>query len=233
MNPHDDSEGPDLLAAEYVLGVLDDADRHAAEARLERDPAFAAEVAAWTGRLGPLAETAAPVSPPPELWARIDAALERPAATPRAANDDAPLRFWRGLALAASALAAASVAAVVVLVSRPEPTAFQVATLATPDGEAAVTLAFNPRTGALLVSPAAGLRPGEARPHLWLMEPGGGVQLVGAVEPGHAATHQLPEDLAALARTAEGAAVSLEPAGRERPLTPAGPVVASGKFSRL
>jgi anti-sigma-K factor RskA len=236
MSDHDGHEEADLQAAEYVLGVLDAAGRAAAEARMARDRAFAEDVARWTERLGPLAEGAPEAPPPPELWERIEASITPGAAAsrPAAANDNAAgVRFWRRLALGASTAAAASVAAVVLLLARPDPAVVQVATLATPQGEATVMLAFNPRTRALLVTPGAGLRTGRAVPHLWLMEPGGGVRLVGAIDPEEAATHSLPEDLALRARSAEGAAVSLEPPGRTPAAAPAGPVVASGRFTRL
>ena len=44
-------EEADLLAAEYVVGVLDLAERAAVEARLRHDTGFAARVAAWEGHL--------------------------------------------------------------------------------------------------------------------------------------------------------------------------------------
>ena len=59
----DDQDPPDL-AGEYVLGTLDGAARAAAEARLARDPAFAAAVSAWQDRLAPLATLTAPADPP-------------------------------------------------------------------------------------------------------------------------------------------------------------------------
>jgi anti-sigma-K factor RskA len=66
-----DTEDLDALAAEYVLGSLDDAERTAAEARLLADGGFRARVAAWQQRLQPLADIAAPVEPPAGLRERI------------------------------------------------------------------------------------------------------------------------------------------------------------------
>ena len=57
---HDDDLGghepptTDLLAAEYVLGVLDAAQRREAQARIDRDPAFARLVSEWDARLAPM-----------------------------------------------------------------------------------------------------------------------------------------------------------------------------------
>ena len=219
------------LAAEYALGVLDAAGRGEAEARLKKDPAFAAEVDAWTERLGPLAEAVPSVEPPPEVWGRVAAAIDR---SPRAANDDSrAVRLWKGLALGASALAAASVAAVVVFLARPEQPQTQVATHATPQGATAVVVAFDPETGALLVTPAPGLQSAGHTPHLWLVAPGGGVQLVGAIDPAKAATHHLPPDLSRRARAASGLALSLEPQGHKPIDKPGGPTVAAGNFADL
>src|SRR6476620_6110881 len=99
------------LAAEYVLGVLDAGERRAAERRLAQDAAFAAEVAFWEERLGPLANEVPPVTPPAQVWSRIDSAL---APNARPVNLWNSLFFWRWSALASAALAAASLAVVYV-----------------------------------------------------------------------------------------------------------------------
>ena len=72
------SEDDDLIAAEYVLGVLDSAARAAAEASIRRDPDFAAAVQAWEHRLEGLNDDFAPASAPnlmPAIEAREAKAL--------------------------------------------------------------------------------------------------------------------------------------------------------------
>lgn len=64
------------LAAEYVLGTLGAPERAELEERAESDAALRGLVEAWQLRLAPLDETTPPVEPPPELWPRIEAALE-------------------------------------------------------------------------------------------------------------------------------------------------------------
>src|SRR5262249_16799819 len=68
----DDTIGPaesgDLIAAEYVLGVLSAEERRAVARRLAQEPALAAEVAFWEERLGGLADAVAPVTPPAATW---------------------------------------------------------------------------------------------------------------------------------------------------------------------
>lgn len=220
-----------MLAAEYVLGLLDLAERREAEARMRRDGAFSAEVQAWAERLAPLAEDVGEAAPSPEVWARIARELDRP---DLAANDDQrALRTWRRLALGASGLAAASLAAVMLLLARPPEPAAQVAALTTPQGATALVVAFDPDTGALLVTPGPGLRAAGHTPHLWLVNPDGGVQLVGAIDPAKAVTHDLPPALSRRAGAASGLALSLEPPGHRPIDRPGGPTVATGEFADL
>ena len=103
-NDHSALPDDELLAAEYALGVLTGTDRAAAQRLLERDRNFARMVAAWEQRLAPWAGEIAEVSPPPQVWEAIAAAL--PAAAAPSAGLWQSLAFWRGFALA-SALAAA------------------------------------------------------------------------------------------------------------------------------
>ena len=73
----------ELLAAEVALGVLTGAERAAAEARVAREPAFAAMVEHWDERLSPWAREIAETAPTPQVWERIAAALP-PQRVPRA-----------------------------------------------------------------------------------------------------------------------------------------------------
>lgn len=79
LTPEEDA---DLLAAEYVLGVLDLADRSAAEVRLRRDVTFAMRVAAWENRMADLNADFADV-PAPDVFARVEARLFPPVLAPQ------------------------------------------------------------------------------------------------------------------------------------------------------
>ncbi len=80
----DTPEGGDpIVAGEYVLGVLDASERSAVAQRIEREPAFASEVASWEERLGGFADEVKPVTPPDAAWSRIEAAIAAPAPSPR------------------------------------------------------------------------------------------------------------------------------------------------------
>jgi anti-sigma-K factor RskA len=66
---------PNTRAAEYVLGTLDPAERIEAQALISSDPAFAALVRYWEGRLGELHALADSVDPPAAVWDAIKAKL--------------------------------------------------------------------------------------------------------------------------------------------------------------
>src|SRR5690242_21077978 len=75
---HSDTPPPDddnLVAGEYVLGVLDASERRAVAQRVERQAELAREVAYWEEKLGGLADSVRPVTPPEAVWSRVEAAL--------------------------------------------------------------------------------------------------------------------------------------------------------------
>ncbi len=76
MTDTDDTDTPDMLAAEYVLGTLASNEREQAQSLIANDPAFAQLVHGWEQRLGQLHAMVAPVEPPPETWSRIQARIE-------------------------------------------------------------------------------------------------------------------------------------------------------------
>jgi anti-sigma-K factor RskA len=121
----------DLLAAEYVLGVLDGAERAGVLRRADTDDALNGAILAWEMRLAPLAAIVPPVAPPAALWERVEATCGLTAATllPAAAPVPAAkssgfwtaLGFWRVSTAVGFGLAAAL--AVVAFINRPLPPA--------------------------------------------------------------------------------------------------------------
>lgn len=121
----------DLLAAEYVLGVVEGPEREEIVLRADRDAAFGAAITAWEERLAPLAAIVAPVTPPVALWPRVEAScgllaaplspIAKPAQAAKARGFWNALGFWRGMTALGFGLAAA--VAVVAVVNRPMPPA--------------------------------------------------------------------------------------------------------------
>lgn len=243
-DPSSDDPGPDdarALAGELALRVLSPAEEASARLREQADPAFAAEVEAWNEHLAGFAAEVRGVEPSPGVWPRILAAIDP------AANDNGRLGFWRGWAIGSTGLLAASLVAVAVLISRPAPVAetivqpqpaggvTRVATLTLSEGGApAVTIAYDTVTGNLFVAPTTAMAGEAGVPHLWLVRPEGGVQLVGAIDGDGVSRRTLSEALAGQAGTATAVAISIEAPGTTPPSdAPQGPVVASGELQQL
>ncbi|HEY1544981.1 MAG TPA: anti-sigma factor [Xanthobacteraceae bacterium] len=137
MTDDTETDTPDVLAAEYVLGTLASNEREQAQAMIENDPAFAQLVRAWEQRLGQLQAMVGPVEPPPETWARIQARLDgtdpsavmllpHPDDAARVAAESNVVRLrrrvgrWRQATAGLAAIAAALIAFVVTSVLDPD-----------------------------------------------------------------------------------------------------------------
>ncbi len=241
-DPTTDPETDDaVLAGELALRVLEPLDEARARARAEVDPAFAAEVETWNDRLAAFVSEVQPVAPSADVWPRIADRIG-------VANDnDGRVGFWKTWALGATTLLVASLGAVAFMAGRPsqivtvpaEPVPAEggvtrVATLTLESGATAVTLAYDTATGGLFLMPSPELASQDGVPHLWLVRPEGGVQLVGAIDGSEASRRELDTALTTIAGSAKAMAISIEPVGRTpADDTPGGPVVASGELQRL
>jgi anti-sigma-K factor RskA len=233
-----DKDADDVLAGELALRILPQAEEATARDREQSDPAFAGRVARWNEDLARLADEIAPVRPSVALWPRIAAG----AFGAVAANDNGRVAFWRRWAIGSTGLLAASVAALAVMVTQPEPVlepaapqggVTRVATLTLESGTAAVTLAYDAGTGHLFLSPSDAMVGDPRVPHLWLMMPDGNLQLVGAFNGTEPGMHNLDAPMADMANQAMAVAVSMEEPGHTPSTQPDGPVVAQGEISRL
>jgi anti-sigma-K factor RskA len=112
-----DAQGRDEFAAEFVLGTLEARDAVRVATAILTDADLARRVVAWEARLAPLAGLAVPEAPPPDLWRRIEAQLDRTAAP-------APRRRWANpwrFASFAGAAVAAGLATFILLRPAPAP----------------------------------------------------------------------------------------------------------------
>jgi len=201
----------DLLAAEYVLGVLGAEERRQAEFRLASEPGFAAEVASWEARLGGLAEGIPAVAPPAMVWEGIEARLA----------------FWRTFAIASAALAAASMAALVYLAQAPSQRAPLLARLNAESGQASFVAAVSEGGDRVTIVPAALLSGGQQKAfELWLIPPGDKPHSLGLIDPSRPVRINVPKSLLPQVNSNAVLAVSLEPPGGSPTGQPAGPVIA-------
>ncbi|VXC10164.1 conserved hypothetical protein [Luteimonas sp. 9C] len=251
----DDNGGPeppraDLLAGEYVLGVLDAPARASAEARIARDPGFARLVAEWDVRLAPWFAEFPAADVPAHVWPRIRTALGW---TPVAARPEGlwhSTGFWRGATALAAVVAIVAVlagrmpvdderASPVVVAPTPAPVpapapapaidALPVTTLAHEDGSPAWLASVDAGQGRVLVVPVPADVDAAGRvAELWLIPEGGAPTSLGLLP--HDRTHavEVPAALQAALVTGATLAVSLEPPGGSPGNAPTGPVVASG-----
>lgn len=233
MNEPTDHRGvpdDDLLAAEYVLGVLSGTDRAAAVRLRERDRNFALLVAAWEERLAPWTAGIAEVPAPPHVWDRIAASL--PAATARQnAGWWHSLAFWRGLSLATGTLAAACLGALIYLGNAPQ-NAPLVASI-DGGGHRHFVATIDTRSGSIAVVPAAFSADATRVPELWLIPADGKPRPLGLLAADRAVTIAIPAELTALTVSNAVLAVSLEPPGGSTTGQPTGPVIATGKLTSL
>ena len=239
--PIPDDYTPVDMAAEYVLGVLDDEDRARLTARLDRDPAYRAHDEAWERRLAPLLDEVAPGKPSDRLWMRLESVLT-PTATVLPFRRRPPLgsrvEIWRA---ASAGLAAAVVGLVMILVSRPNPEirrpraaplatsgAVLTASLTTRGGKVLWVAVVEPSRRDVTVIPVAGLTHRGRSPELWIIPAGGKPKSVGVLAD---ARGTVPSPVLDGAKADETLAVTLEPMGGSPSGAPTGPVVASGALT--
>lgn len=234
--PRDDDS---VLAAEYVLGVLDAEERIALQARIDRDPDFARHVEAWENHLAGLNTAFDEVEPP----AHLKDALERRLFTN---IDSAPqaglariwnsVRFWRAGAFAATA--ALALLAIVTLREPPSPPATGetlLASLVTEQGNTRFVVLYDSSAQTLRASLVEGDTPAASDYELWFVPAASGgapisLGLIGG--EGEKAPH-VPANLQGDFTDGATIAISLEPAGGSATGSPTGPVVAAAPVKKI
>ncbi|QZH75607.1 MAG: anti-sigma factor [Erythrobacter sp.] len=191
--------GPDIMAGEYALGVLEGADLAIAQRRYLSDREFAARVEWWRHRLGCMAEAAGEFDPSEQVWPAIErrlfsdreggGAMEDPRVRPSTRG----LPGWSlGLGMAISAAAAAALTFVFVQPAGQPPVApvetaapvageRLVAQLASEDGALTLAGLVDGQTGQLSLN-IGGFAPAEGQAtELWVVPEGGAPQSLGLI----------------------------------------------------
>ncbi len=231
--PLPERDGDDMLAAEYVLGVLSAEQRQFAVLRIEREPAFALLVDQWEARLAPLGEAFTPVAPPPELKRALDRRLHGADRTAPGGRLLQSLAFWRGLA--GAALAALVVAAVLLFVAGPwrQPARELVASLAGSSTDVHYVAVYDPASAELGLSHLAGEHGAGRDFELWVIQGKNPPASLGIIPVGQSAHLKVPPQLRPKVEAGAVFAISLEPQGGSPTGLPTGPVVASGPLQTL
>lgn len=226
----------DALAAEYVLGTLDAAERTAVSARRQREVELDQAIAAWELRLSPLVHAAQPLQPPAGLLAGIQRRLDmgdvRASAVVALPIADAQnlqkrLRRWRNSTLAASAIAASLLVGLVWReTTRSSLAQNYVAVFQKDDASPSFLLSVDLATRTLSVRRVSAEVPPGKTYQLWIAadQLGQGPQSLGLVEDQNTAVREAISkiDPAIVQKALFG--VSLEPAGGSPTGKPTGPV---------
>jgi len=226
----------DLLAGELVLGVLGSAERASAQARGERDSAFAAHIARWERRFSPWLEEYSRVTTPAHLWPQICQRLGW-RGTPAHAG------WWQSLALWRTATALAALLAVALWLARPPPpppgaattpaqeaaAAKPVTTLARADGSPGWLASVDRARGSVLMVPVPSAPDAEGRvPELWIIPAGHAPRSLGQVSTNKSHTVKVPQDARNALVPGSVLAITLEPSAGMPHAAPSGPVIAKG-----
>jgi anti-sigma-K factor RskA len=226
--------GDNLLAAEYVLGVLAADERQIASRRIDAETGFARLVDAWELHLSPMAAAYPEIEPPaivkPAIDRRLFASTATTAAGPRAGLWSS-LAFWRGLA--AAAVAALAIYIAVPYVNPPVEQPRLVASLAADGSDVKYLVVYDAAHHDVGLSHVSGERAAGKDFELWMIE-GKNPPVSMGIIPAGATTHMTISP-AVQQKLAQGAvlAVSLEPAGGSPTGQPTGPVVAAGDLKSI
>lgn len=221
--------GDDLIAAEYVLGVLPDAERAAAAARIRDDNAFARVVDAWTARLSPLdqayGEAAAPASVKKALDERLFAfsAARKPSLWEN-------LNLWRALALGAMAIAAV---AILPNLRQPGPALAPSPPIVAPmqaadSGEVRFVALYQPGSDEIRLSKVKAEKGADRDFELWLVDEGGAPQSLGVFADASELRVKLKPEIVAKIDAGDAFAVSIEAKGGSTSGAPSDQIVAVG-----
>lgn len=226
----------DIIASEYVLGLLSFEDRQQVEKRLIGDAAFAQLILRWQDHFSGLNSAYEPVAPAPEILARIENRLfgSPPQEAKLSSGFWGSVVFWRSMTALTSALAAGAAAVAVIAIS-PAPSTHMshMAELSSPNDPMAVRVDYDETTGKIIVTPTAAADPQQKSLELWLINADGKPSSLGIIDPGTNAEMIIPPEMRGTLRNGMTLAVSLEPYGGSPTGTPTGPVLASGTTRQL
>jgi len=241
--------GDELLAGEYVLGVLDADSRRQVEQRLQGDARFARLVAAWETRLAPLLSESEAIEPSAHVWPRIRTTLGWPSVQPARSGLWNSVGFWRaatGLAIAAGVAAIViglraptpiTVPGVPVVVQAPkteEQAAKPVVVLVRANGSTGWLATVDPSRASILMVPVPTALDASGRvDELWIIPPGQAPQSLGFVSNEKAHTIKIPPASRRALEAGATLAVTLEPKAGMPHAAPSGPIVAKGDIASI
>ncbi len=239
MTSSDQSKGgrsrDEVLAGEYVLGVLSFKDRQVVEDRMRVDRPFAAIVSRWEANLSTFNDDYDVVTPSQETFKQVEARLfGTPQRAPQGGGLWNSVVFWRSFTAASLIVTAAALALTFATVAPPKPGAPLVAELSSPASQVNLLASYDALTGHVRIVPVAAGKPEEKSLELWMVPADGAPRSLGVFAAGQGGDGELviPVEMRSAIGDGTTFAVSLEPFGGSRTGAPTGPVVASGAARR-
>lgn len=250
----------DVLAGEYVLGVLESSERRRVEQLIATDASFASEVTVWENRLVSLTGEIAALPVPEYVWARISSALGLTPAPRRPLADGGDtgsfwqnLGFWRLLTAGGFTTAAVCLFALLNVVRAPQPDTpvappvvitpepvtpaapvEMASTLTQDDGKPGYVATMDASTGRITVTPLQQADEADGRvAELWLIPPDGVARSLGVFDEAASQSARIPEEFIGLLSTEAILAITLEPPGGAPGGVATGPIVAKGGIQLL
>jgi anti-sigma-K factor RskA len=237
MTSSDQNQGggpqDEILAGEYVLGVLSSSARRLVEQRMAQDARFARIVQRWQADLSSFNSDYDEQIPPSALFAQIERRLFGQVEQRSRVGLWHSAVFWRSLSFVTSAVAiVALIYSTTSIPGRQQATPL-VAELSAPGGSINLLASYDMASGRLRMTPVAAGRPEEKSLELWLVPESGSPLSLGVLQPGIEGEMLVPADMRG--RIGEGStlAVTLEPFGGSPTGQATGPIVASGSARRL
>lgn len=231
MSTPDQSKGgrsrDEVLAGEYVLGVLSLEDRQKVERRMRSDRQFAAIVSRWEQNLSGFNDDYDMAAPSAAIFPKVERRVFAHAAF--GGQFWHSLLLWRAVAFG-SLFLAAGVLVFTLTNGTPQPVPGKLLTASLAGQGSPINLLANYdiASGQLKVAPVAAGQPGEKSLELWLIRGSDPAEALGILPQTGEGELTLPSEIHA--RLTEGAiiAVSVEPFGGSPTGKPTGNVVASG-----
>ena len=213
----------ELLAGEYVLGLLRGAARRRFERLMIEDARLRAEITAWEGKFAGWNRGLQPLAPPASVWRRLQARIEaeaRPVRTPR-------LKPWWS---AAVAIAAVVTLVIGVFLGRsllaPSPAPAYLAVMSTAQGQPRWLITVHPQSRRVDMKALADNTPPPDKSYeLWMLPGSGKPIAMGLMNSRSSASETVNADVIAAITDAKGLAISVEPEGGSPTGQPTGPVV--------
>ncbi len=232
-SPDQNSRDPrrdEVIAGEYVLGVLSAEDRRKVEARLRNDRVFAAMVSRWEENLSTINHELETMPPSPRVYSVIEQRIFEPSTRQARPQRSlwASLPFWRGAALAMTALSVVLVALGPEIFRSAPPAPEQIAELEGTGSPMGLVAHFDAAKGMLMMTPVAAKQESAKSLELWLVEDGKAPVSLGVLPQSGEGMIRVPDSMRPRLKGAV-LAVSVEPLGGSPTGVATGPVIASGR----